>query len=322
MVLTVAEFNTEFSKNIKEMFDNQSREAVKNSAFSLVYDVSDTSEYTASYTSTEGVDLPAYFDEGEPLKNSSIGKGYKVTYDSAEFGHKMAITKKARLKVGDNTESIARIADKQKNSAIIAMKTFIEKECRALLDYANGSNAAYKILSPDLKPLYSATHTWKSTGNTFDNDLGTDVIDLAHAADIKTYAGAFTDSHGVPMPLTFNKIFVKTGGAAAKQAKSIYASKNAQGQYQVTDLANINIYAGDVQVIEIPRMTSGNDYFYMADTSALNIDNPLFVEFVQRPMSEGTFKENDNLTWEMLYSGSFKYGIKNLPFNIIGGKVA
>jgi len=307
MVLTVAEFNTEFSKNIKEMFDNQSREAVKNSAFSLVYDVSDTSEYTASYTSTEGVDLPAYFDEGEPLKNSRIGKGYKVTYDSAEFGHKMAITKKARLKVGDNTESIAKIADKQKNSLIISMKTFIEKETRALLDYANGSNAAYKILAPDLKPLYADNHTWKSTGTTFDNNLGTSAIDLTHAAAVKEYAGAFVDSHGVPMPLVFNKIFVRTGGTASRQAKAIYASKNAQGQYQVTDLGDINIYSGDVQVIEIPWMTSGNDYFYMADTSMLNVDNPLFVEFVQRPMAEGTFKENDNLTWEMPYSCSFKF---------------
>ncbi len=318
MVLTVQEFNTTFSKNIKEMFDNQSREAVKNSAFSMVYDVSDTSEYTASYTSTEGVDLPAYFDEGEPLKASSIGKGYKVTYDSAEFGHIMAITKKARLKVGDNTESIAKIADKQKNSAIVAMKTFIEKETWALLDYANGSSSSYKILSPDLQPLYAAAHVWNSTGTTFDNDLGTSAISVAHAKAVETYAGAFVDSHGVTMPLVFNKIYVKTGGAASQQAKAIYASKNAQGQYQVTDLANMNIYAGSVQVIETPWMTSGNDYFYTADLSGMNIENPLFVEFVQRPESEGVFKENNNLTREMPYSCSFKYGIKNLPTNILG----
>lgn len=307
MVLTVAEFNTTFSKDIKEMFDNQSREAVRNSAFAKVYDVSDTSEYTASYTSTEGVDLPAYFDEGEPLKASSIGKGYKVTYDSAEFGHIMAITKKARLKVGDNTESIAKIADKQKNSAIIAMATFIEKETRALLDHANGSNASYKILAPDLKPLYSTTHTWNSTGKTFSNNLDVSAIDIAHAAIVQAYAGAFTDAEGVPMPLKFNRIYVKTGGTASKQAKSVYASRNAQGQYQVTELGNMNIYSGEVEVVEIPRMSSGNDYFYTADCDAMNLENPLFVEFVQRPMSEGVFKESNNLTREMPYSCSFKF---------------
>jgi len=219
----------------------------------------------------------------------------------------MAITKKARLKVGDSTESIAKIADKQKNSAIIAMKTFLEKECWALLDYANGSNAAYKILSPDLKPIYSATHTWNSTGNTFDNDFGTDAIDLDHAQDVVEYGASFLDSHETPMPLDFNKIFVKKGGAAARQALAVYASKNAQGQYQVTDIADINIYAGKVQVIETPRLASGNDYVYVADTMAMNMENPLFVEFVQRPESEGVFKENSNLTWEMPYSCSFKY---------------
>jgi hypothetical protein len=124
------------------------------------------------------------------------------------------------------------------------------------------------------------------------------------------------------MPLKFNKIFVKTGGAASKQAKAVYASKNAQGQYQVTTLGDINIYSGDVEIVEIPRLASGNDYVYTADSDSLNIENPLFCEFIQRPMAEGTFKENDNLTWEMPVSASFKYGVKNLPFNMLFGKVA
>lgn len=322
MVLTVGEFNTAFSKDMKQHFDNQSWEAVKNSAFGKIYDVSDTTEYTASYISTEWVDLPEYFDEWQPLKNSSIWKGYKVTYDSAEFGHIMAITKKARIKVGDSTEEIAKIADKQKNSAIIAMNTFLEKEMWSLLNYTNATNASYKILAPDLKPLLSDTHTWNSTGATFDNDLGTSAISVNHAAAVVAYWAAFVDSHGTAMPLDFNKVFVKEGWAASRQAKAIYASKNAQGQYQVEDLANMNIYEGSVQVIEVPWMTSGNDYFYVADSEMLGQENPLFVEFVQRPQAEWVFKENRNLTWEMPYSASFKYGIKNMPFAILGWKVA
>jgi len=322
MTLSIAEFNTSFSKSIKEHFDNQSREAVNNSAYSKIFDVSDTSEYTSSYISTEGVDLPDYFDEGEALKDSSIGKGYKVTYDSAEFGHVMAITKKARLKVGDSTEKVAEIANKQKNSAIIAMNTFLEKELCALLDYTNASNASYKILSPDLLPLASASHVWNSTGTTFDNDFGTDAIDITHAGDVVTVGGAFVDSKGTAMPLKFNKIFVKTGGAASKQAKSVYASRNAQGQYTVTSIGEINLYSGEVTVVEIPWMVSGNDYVYSADVEGMNIENPLFCEFVQRPQAEGVFKENKNLTWEMPYSASFKYGVRNLPFTLLYGKVA
>lgn len=321
MTLTVSEFNTTFSKNINEMFNNESWEAVKNSSFAKIYDVSDSSEYTSSFTSTEGIDLPAYFDESEPLKESSIAKGYKVTYDSAEFGHIIGITKKARLKIGDNTEKLAQLANTQKNSAIVAMHTFLEKETWALLDYANGSSSSYKIVAPDGAALYD-THTWKSTGAQFTNDLGTDAIDVAHAADVVAYAGAFTDAQGVAMPLRFNRIFVKTGGAASKQAKAVYASKNAQGQYNVTALGDINIYSGEVEVIEIPRMSSGNDYVYVADTMSLNMENPLFVEFIQRPQIEGEFKENKSLTWETPVSASFKYGVRNMPFNLLGGKVA
>lgn len=322
MVLNVADFNSTFSKSFKEYFDNQSQEAIMRSSFSKIYDVSDTNEYTTSYISTEGSDMPTYFDEAEPLKRSTTWKGYKVTYSKAEFGKIMSITKKARLVAGDNTEAVGLIANKEKNSAIITMNAFLEKECRSLLDYANGSNASYKILSPDLLPLYSASHKWNSTWATFDNDRGTEAISVASAALIKAYGWAFTDAQGNAMPLNFNTIYVKTGWAAAKQALSVYASKNAQGQFQVTALTDINIYSGDVTVVEIPRLASGNDYVYVADSSAIGIDNPLFVEFIQRPMAEGTFKETDNLSRDMPYSCSFAYGIKNLPFNIIWWKVA
>jgi hypothetical protein len=160
-------------------------EAIKNSTFSRIYDVSDTSEYTTSYVSTEGSDLPAYFDEGEPLVRSTTGKGYKVTYSKAEFGKIMSITKKARLVAGDNTEVIGKIANKEKNSAIVTMMTFLEKETWSLLSYANGSNASHKILSPDLLPLYSNAHVYNSTGATFDNDRGTETITIASAKLIK-----------------------------------------------------------------------------------------------------------------------------------------
>jgi hypothetical protein len=321
MALTIQEFNSAFAKTFKEYFDNQSMEAVRNSAFTRIYDVSDTTEYTTSYISTEGSDQPEYFDEGNPLKRSQIGKGYRVTYSKAEFGKIMSITKKARLKVPDTTEAIAEIANSQKTSALVTMNSFLERETWSLLSHANGSNGSYKILAPDGVALYG-THTWNSTGGTFNNNLGTAAINLALAQAVEAYGGAFTDANGDAMPLNFNRIFVKTGGAASRQAKSVYAAMNAQGQYQVATLGDINIYQGSVQVIEIPWMTSGNDYVYVADTMALGIENPLFVEFIQRPMAEGTFKESDNLSWDMPYSASFAYGIKNLPINILGGKIA
>lgn len=322
MVLSIQDFNHAFAGDIKQFFDNQSWESVMNSAYSMIYDVSDTTEYNTSYISVEGSDLPAYFDEGEPLQRSTIGKGHRVSYSKAEFGKIMSITKKARLNVPDTTEAILKIAQAQKNSAIITMNTFLETQMWALLAHANGSNTGYSILAPDGLPLYSSAHAWNSTGATFDNDLGTAAISLATAAAVEAYGGAFVDANGAAMPQNFNKIFVKKGGTASRQAKTVYAAKNAQGQYQTATLGEINIYEGSVQVIEVPWMTSGNDYVYVADTQINGIENPLFCEFIQRPMAEETFKENDNLTRDMPYSASFAFGIKNMPFNILGGKVA
>jgi len=154
----------------------------------------------------------------------------------------MSISKKARLKVKDDTEAIMKIANSQKKSALATMHSFLEKQTWALFDYANATNLAYSVLAPDGLPLLSATHAWNSTGGTFDNDLGTTAISLTSAAAIKAYGGAFTDANGNAMPLRFNKIYVKTGGLASKQALSVYAAKNAQGQYQTTNLVDINIY--------------------------------------------------------------------------------
>jgi hypothetical protein len=183
----------------------------------------------------------------------------------------------------DSTERIAEYANDQKRSVVRMMATFLEKNMCGVLDYANATSPNYEILSPDLLPIASTSHAWKSTGATFSNDLGVSPISIPHAGIVDAYAGAFTDAQGTPMPLTFSRIFVKKGGAAAKLAKAVYAAKNAQGQYKVDTIGDINQYEGMVQVIETPFMKSTNDYVYVADTNAIGMANPLFCEFIKRP---------------------------------------
>jgi hypothetical protein len=115
MGFTIAQFNTAFAKSFTENFDNQTKEAIRNSAMNKIFSVEDTTEYTESYLSNEGVTLPSYLDESEDLEDSEIGKGYRTVFDSAEFGQTMRITYKARKKVGDKTEAIAQLANNYKN---------------------------------------------------------------------------------------------------------------------------------------------------------------------------------------------------------------
>lgn len=322
MAMTIAEFNSLFAKDITETAANESQEAIMNSTFNKLYDVSDTNEYTTSYTTTEGTELPSWTDEGEVVNKTKLAKGYKVSYESREFTQSIAVTYKARLKMKDDTERIAEYANTQKRSVIMNMAAFLEKNLCGILNYANATSSTYEILSPDLQPIASASHAWKSTGATFDNDLGLSAISIAHAQTVQEYAGAFTDANGLPMGLNFTKIFVKKGSAAAKQAKAVYASKNAQGQYTVANIADMNIYEGEVQVIETRWMTSGNDYVYVADTDMLGVANPLFCEFIKRPGLEGEFTSDTNLDFTSVFTGSVKYGLKNLPFNLLYGKIA
>ena len=280
-MVTVAEFNTTWSKSIVESFDEQSKEAIRNSAMNMILDISDTTEYTESYNATEAMDLPGYIDESENLKDSSTGKGYKVTFDSAEFGHKIKVTYKARLKAKDSTEKLLEVINREKNNAIIQMNTFLEIETHKLLNEAFSSTA---YLAPDGLTICNDAHVWNSTGETFDNKLSAGTALSSTVVDaVERYAGAFTDAEGNPMPLNFKKIVVKKGGKAATAAKRLFGIPNAQGQYSPTSVGNIDIYNGFYTIIETPYMTSNTAYFFIADFEGTGMKNPLFCNFVERP---------------------------------------
>ncbi len=315
-MLTIQEFNSDFAKSVKKHFDNQTMEAIRNSAMNKIFDVADTDEYSESFTSNEGVDQPTYFDENENLPESKIGKGYRSTFDSEEFGHTISVSKKARLKARDNTEKILEIVNNQKNGALVAMHSFLEKETHKIL---NDAFTGSYVLAPDGLSVCNDAHLWNSSDGTFDNKLASSALSLDVVKAVEAYGGAFVDSTGAEMPLNFKTIIVKKGGAAAALAKQIFGIENIRTQYQATSVGNINIYAGEYTIIETPWLTSGTAYFFVADSDMLAVENPMFVNFIERPQLQGdVMTESQNLSWKWAYAGSFKYGLRNLPFTLVG----
>jgi len=141
------------------------------------------------------------------LSESSTGKGYKVTFDSREFGHTITITKKARLKTKDNTEKLLEVVNREKNNAITTMMAFMEVDAHKIFNEAFSSTT---YLAPDGETLCSDSHAWKSTGETFDNKYSAGTALSKTVVDaLEKYAGDFTDAKGTPMPISFNKILVK-----------------------------------------------------------------------------------------------------------------
>lgn len=313
-MLTVQEFNSNFTKAIRGYFDNQSKAAIKNSVMNRIFQVEDSSEYVASYISTEGITLPTYIGESETPNVSNIGKGYKTTFESAEFAHSIIVTYKERLKNPDSTEKLKNITNAKKNGAIIAMNTFLEKETHRVFNEAFSSTS---FLAPDGATLCADTHTWNSTGRTFDNLLASSALDLTVIDTVEKVGGAFVDAAGTNMPLNFKYILVKKGSKAAQAAKRIFGFTSRE-QYRPTSIGNLNIYEGSYTIIETPWLTSDTAYFFIADHAELSLDNPLFVDFTQRPAMQSEFKEQNNLDWTNTVAGSFKFGIRNMPFTILG----
>lgn len=319
MAFTIAEFNSTFSKDIRQTFENMSMEAMKNSAFSRWMNVNDSTEYSASYTSTEGIDLPTILTEQQTLPTSNLGKGYKVTQDSEEYGHNIVITKKARVKAKDDTEKLARHVATLRNAAIIGLYTKVEKLAHGLL---NDAFAGATYLAPDGLALCSDAHVWNSTGNTFDNKLSSGTAPTTTVLDsVASYGGAFTDSHWNEMPLNFRTIVCKKGGSAFTKWRQILGLNN--GQYSPTSISNVNIYVGEYTIIETPYLSSSTAYFFVADTDGLvgsdgNSLNPMYLDFLQRPQIEGDARVKDNLDFVYDYTMSFRFGIRNQPFTILG----
>lgn len=312
-MLQVSEFNTLYSKNVRKAFDDGTKDAIRNSSMNKIFQIEDTGEYTEYFTTMEGNNLPTYINEWEALPTVDFGKGYRSVFSSKEFGHKIAVTYQARLKTKDSDEMLLKYVNNLKNKAIVALYTFLEKETHKML---NDAFAGASLVAPDLNPICYATHTWNSTWTTFSNVMSSSALDISVVDEAVRVWGAFVDSNGNPMPLDFKTIIVKKGGKAHTLAKKIFGF-TADKQFRPTTIGAIDIYEGEYTIIATPYLTSNTAYFFLADWAALGIENPLFVNFIERPTLQTDFTSPDNLNWTASYAGSFKFGCRDMPFVIL-----
>jgi len=317
-MLDVGTFNSTFMKAIAKTFYNQAGEAMKYSVMSQIFDVQDTTEYTEAFTSIEATNNVDRVEESWNYPESWMEKGYKTAFESAEFGHKLVITKKARNKERDVTEKILQLANKQKNYAIVALHHFLEKNTSEIFNQAFSST---KYLAPDWKVLCASDHSWNSTPagktyKTWSNLLSASALDLTQVDAVEKKAWDFKDATGDQKPLHFQYVMVKKGWTASRQALKIFARKDAMWQYLVSTIWNLNIYQGAYMVIENPWMTSDTAYFFLTwpDTE---IERSIMARFVERPRIQTEFKERENLDWYTVAGWSMKYGIRNQPYDIL-----
>ena len=308
--MSINNFPTHLDEKVKESFLQYANAWMVEMAVSRLFKVSDSNDYSRGYTTIEGWDEVGYFNEQEELKQIGVEEGYNTVGTSAEFGWKVVITKKERLNAKDETTLFNKVVDEKIPLATSRMMAFIERQGHQLF---NDWFTWATHLSPDGNQIFGS-HTWKSTGATFDNGV-TAVFSETALNALEAYGWAFTDAFGIEMPLTFSTLVAKTGGSASVAIKKqLEQNMGVTLQMIANTTANVNIYKGGrYNLIETPYITSGTAWFAHAN----NVENSFIMDFIQRPMMEEKITR-ENLDYVYPTSASFRFGNYLLPVDWYG----
>lgn len=308
--MAINNFPAHLDEKVRESFVQYADAGMLETAVSKLFKVGNSNDYSRGYTTIEGGDEVGYFSEQEELKQVSIEEGYETVGTAAEFGWKVTVTKKERLNAKDETTLFNKIVDEKIPTLVARMNAFIERKGHELF---NDGFTGATHLAPDGNPIFGS-HTWKSTGATFDNGV-TEVFSATALDNLEAYGWAFTDAFGVEMPLTLNTLVAKTGGSASRAIKKQLEENNGVGLKMVAQTtANVNIYRGGrYNLIETPYISSGTAWF----AHATNMDNSFIMDFIQTPTMEERVRRED-LTDVFPASASFRYGNYILPIDWYG----
>lgn len=305
--MTSADYALQAVKGIKKSFDNALKNRIEEYMKLGFLQFYNTSEVSEIYTSTEGMDGVQELGELTTPPSLALNDGYSVTITEKRFGGALIIPETVYRRTGaDNTLKVDQFLQRQRNQLL---KTNVQKlvtNAHLMLNEAFSSTSAY--LAPDAVET-CGSHTW-SSGGTFDNavtaSFGIDAYDAAWE-----YAGAFTDPAGKEMPLNWTHIVVKKGSAAHREAIRLFAK-----EIKPTAVNDVNIYEGEVTVVETPYITTANklNWFVMDLSTELS---PLAVGVGEYPTMREPIKES-NEAIRSNCTGFWKQGVINMPYQIYG----
>lgn len=302
-----ANYTLQAVKGIKKSFDNALKNKIDqymNMGFIQFYNTSEISEI---YTSTEGMNGVTELGELATPPSLALNDGYSVTITEKRFGGALIVPEKVYRRDGaDSTLKVDQFLQRQRNQLLRTSTQKLITNAHLLLNEAFLSTSVY--LAPDAVETCGA-HTWAS-GGTFDNGVTASFDQDAYDAAWE-YAGAFTDPAGKEMPLNWTHIIVKKGSAAHREAIRLFAS-----DIKPTAVNDVNIYAGEVTVVETPYITTANkaNWFVMDLSTEMS---PLAVGIGEYPTMRDPIKESSEAIRSNC-TGFWKQGVINMPYQIYG----
>lgn len=295
--------------------------AMKESYFAKWARKYNTSEYSESFTSDEGIDDFGPLTESGAVKLLTRAQGYKVSISADEFAGSLVVTKKMRIRAKDDTTKIGELLAKDMKKVTNSGRRHIELRSHAMLDngfVTDGSVTTGKgiVLAPDTKALFASDHAWNSGGASFSN-LGTSKFSMKAWEDALKSQGHLTDANGAKLPVNLNSIVVKLNSDAYFRVMRLFYGKVFAQSADVTEgFSNINIHQDNkdgVKIIATPYLSSGDAWFAF-DSSVIN---PLVVKMVQEPVMEEKLVR-ENLDWVYPATISYETGCDNMPYGWYG----
>ena len=305
--MTSADYALQSVKGIKKSFDNAMKNKIEVYMKQGYVQFYNTSEVSEIYTSTEGMTGVIELGELTTPPSLALEDGYSVTITEKRFGGAIIVPEKVYRRDGqDSTWKVDQFLQRQRNQLLKTNTQKMMTNAHLMLNEAHDSSSAY--LAPDSVEVCGA-HSWAS-GGTFNNSatpaLDTDAYDTAWE-----YAGAFTDPAGKEDALDWTHIVVKKGSAAHREAIRLFAK-----DISPTAINDINIYEGELTVIETPYITTANKaYWFLMDLSKEL--SPLAVGVGEYPTMREPIKES-NEAIRSNATGFWKQGVINMPHQIYG----
>jgi len=309
MATTISDYTNLAIKGLQEPFKLAVQNRLEKYMELEFINFGSSTEYDRIYSSLEGISGFRKLGELETPDAKSLEEGYNTTISAERGGLGMTVSQTTMVRAKDDTTKIDAYLMEQRDQLLKTVVNGLMVDAFAPYNEAFSSTT---YLAPDGVCL-CGTHTYNG-GGTFTNVItkpfGEDALDEAWE-----YAGSFTDQSGKPMPLNFTAVLVKKGSKVAKAARQYLASGITP-----TAVNDVNIYAGEMTVVETPYLTNENkDKYFFIDSNIMK--SPVILEVVEYPTFQDPIKEkNESITSNI--TGFWRNGIAVLPINILGGKAA
>lgn len=297
------DYSLQAVKGIKESFDNGTMESILAYKDSRLFSMENTSEFNEIFTSTESMSGVTELSEHEEPPVLKLEDGYSVMLSDKRYGAAIVVTETMLVQAKDNTTKIDIFLTRQRDRLYRAALQHFLKNAFAL--YNEGFDSTSSLLAPDGVEIFG-THTWAS-GGTFSNKGTAKFSETAWDALVAA-GGSFVDAAGDPMPISYDTIVVKKGTAAAKDAKKLFASNISPIQ-----VASVNIYEGQVIIIETPYIVDPLNWFAIDSSKEL----PLYVGINEMPTLRAPFIDKDESV-RTNCTAFYKVGVNNMPYSIYG----